>query len=127
MRRLFCIVVVAGALVGIGTAHAESTLAVEIEKKAVLVSPTEVMVTGTVTCPAGATVVEAFLYVVQDGNQSQFAALPVVCDGSPHEFGVTVTTIDFVFSKGKAQVSSFVLLETGEAVSPVATVKIKRT
>jgi hypothetical protein len=66
-------------------AVAQETLAVEIAKKATLVDGGQaVELQVTVTCPAGVEVLEAFLYVTQDGNQTLFTSFQPTCDGTPH-------------------------------------------
>jgi hypothetical protein len=61
-----------------------------------------VVVQVTVTCPAGAEVLEAFLYVTQDGNQSQFASFQPICDDTPHTFTVRAQAVGFRFQVGEA-------------------------
>jgi hypothetical protein len=127
-RSLRILVVLAGVLVVLlaPRAAAQGTLAFEIGKKATLVDGGQAVdVQATVTCPAGGVVLEAFLYVTQEGNQSQFAFFQPVCDGTPHAFTVRAQAIDFVFHPGKARVSGYLLLTTGEATSPTGAVKLR--
>ena len=77
-----------------------------------------------VTCPAGGVVLEAFLYVTQQGNESDFAFFHPVCDGTPHSLTVRAAALDFVFHRGKARLSALVLLESGESTSPTRVVKL---
>jgi hypothetical protein len=107
-------------------AVAQETLAIEIAKKATLVDGGQaVELQVTVTCPAGAEVLEAFLYVTQDGNQTPFASFQPICDGTPHTFLVRAQAVGFVFHQGKAQVSGYLLLTPGEAISPAEVVKLR--
>jgi hypothetical protein len=78
-----------------------------------------------VTCPAGAEVLEAFLYVTQDGNQSQFGFFQPVCDGTPHNFTVRVQALDTPFHRDKARVSGYLLLTSGESISPTRAGKLR--
>jgi hypothetical protein len=78
----------------------------------------------TVTCPAGAEVVEAFLYVNQDGNQGEFAFFQPTCDGNPHPFTVRAQAVGFRYPVGQAQVSAYVLLSSGASTSPAQTVTL---
>ena len=78
------------------------------------------------TCPAGAEVLEAFLYVTQDGNQSQFAFFQPICDDTPHTFTVRAQAVGFRYHVGEAQVSAFVLLTSGASTSPGQTVTLHR-
>jgi hypothetical protein len=79
-----------------------------------------------VTCPTGETVLEAFLYVNQDGKQGQFASFQPICDGTPHTFVVPAPAVDFRYHVGEAQVSAFVLLSSGASTSPGQTVTLHR-
>jgi hypothetical protein len=79
-----------------------------------------------VTCPAGAEVLEAFLYVTQDGNQSQFASFQPICDDTPHTFTVRAQAVGFRFHVGEAQVSGYVLLASGVSTSPGQAVTLHR-
>jgi hypothetical protein len=125
LRILVVLIGVLGVLL-VPRAAAQETLGIQIDKKATLVDGgPAVQVHGTVTCPAGAEVLEAFLYVIQDGNQSQFASLQPVCDGTPQPFTVLAQAVGFVFHRGKAQVSGYLLLTTGEAISPTGDVRLR--
>jgi hypothetical protein len=127
-RLLRAFVVLVGVLVMLvaSRAAAQETLAFEIAKRARLVDGGQaVEVQVTVTYPAGAEVLEAFLYVTQDGNQSQFTFFQPVCDGNAHTFTVRTQAVDFVFHRGKARVSGYLLLATGESTSPSRVVKLR--
>jgi hypothetical protein len=109
-------------------AVAQETVAIEVARKATLLDGggqvVELQV--TVTCPVGAEVLEAFLYVTQDSNQSPFAFFQPVCDGFAHTFPVQIqAAAGFVFQQGRVQVSGYLLLTTGEAVSPTGVVKLR--
>jgi hypothetical protein len=80
----------------------------------------------TVTCPTGAEVVEAFLYLNQDGNQGQFASFQPICDDTAHTFTVRAQADGFRYHVGEAQVSAFVLLSSGASTSPGQTVTLHR-
>jgi hypothetical protein len=128
-RPLRILTVLCGLLVALSAAPAaaQATLAVEIGKKAALVDGGRAVdVQVTVTCPAGEEVLEAFLYVTQDGNESQFAPFQPVCDGDPHSFTVRAQAFDDVlFHRGKARVSAYVLLQSGASTSPTRVVKLR--
>jgi hypothetical protein len=120
-------------LIGLGTlllaprAAAQETLAVEIAPTARLLQGGKaVAVQVTVTCPTGAEVLEAFLYVNQDGNQGQFASFQPICDDTPHTFVVRASAVGFRYHVGEAQVSAFVLLSSGASTSPSQTVTLHR-
>jgi hypothetical protein len=94
-----------GALLLAPRAAAQETLVVEIAPTARLIQGGKaVVVQVTVTCPAGAEVLEAFLYMTQDGNQSQFAAFQPICDDTPHTFTVRAQAVGFRYHVGEAQV-----------------------
>ncbi len=116
-----------GALLLAPTAAAQETLAVEIAPTARLIQGGKaVAVQVTVTCPTGAEVLEAFVYVNQDGNQGQFASLQPICDDTPHTFIVRAQAVGFRYHVGEAQASGFVLLSSGASTSPGQTVTLHR-
>ena len=129
MKRLLSIFVVVGALALLPAAGAlaQETLTIQVAKKAALVDGGRaVAVTVTVTCPSGSEVLEAFVYVVQDESQSLFAPLQVTCDGTTHTQTVEVPAGATPFHAGSARVSGYILLTSGAAVSPTATIKIRK-
>lgn len=109
-----------------GAATAKASLLVKIDRNATLVEGGQaVEVTLKVKCPAGSEVLEAFAYVVQDGNQSEFGFIPVTCDGAMHKYVARARGLDVTFHRGEARVSAYVLLESGESTSPGRTVRIR--
>jgi hypothetical protein len=76
------------------------------------------------TCDPGSQVLEAFAYVVQQGNQSSFGPFQPVCDGKSHRHRVRVQAQDRPFVAGPASVSGFVLLSSGESVSPTQNIRL---
>ena len=120
-------------LIGLGTlllaprAAAQETLTIEIAPTARLLQGGKaVAVQVTVTCPTGAGVLEAFLYVNQDGNQGQFASFQPICDDTPHTFTVRAQANGFRYHVGEATVSGYVLLSSGASTSPSQTVTLQR-
>jgi hypothetical protein len=114
------------------TVHAREALTVKIQPHATLLEAGQaVEVTVKVACDAASgTVLEAFMYVVQDGNQSSFAALPVVCDGKQRLSRVRVAMFPDSppFQRGPALASAYILLldpATGATVSGGDTGAIK--
>ena len=120
-------VVVVAAVVALGSATvASAAVSAEIAKKGdIIQGGAAVLVDVTVACSAGSEVLEAFVYVVQDGNTSQFAGLPVVCDGTAQTVTVRVPTLEMPFQTGKARASGYVLLTTGDSISFGARIKIR--
>ena len=105
-------------------------LAVEVAPTATLISRGEaVLVTLTVECPSGSQALEAFVYVVQDGNTSQFAGVPVRCNDRAHRYVVMVhASPDAPFHSGAARVSGYFLVgdgQTYERASPSQDVVIR--
>jgi hypothetical protein len=130
MARLLRILVVLlglGALLLARPATAQETLAVEIAPTARLIQGGKaVVVQVTVNCPAGAEVLEAFLYVNQDGNQGEFTFFQPICDGTPHTFTVRAHAVGFRYHVGEAAVSGYVLLTSGASTSPAQAVAVHR-
>ena len=127
LLRILIVLIGLGALLLAPRAAAQETLAVEIAPTAKLIQAGRaVVVQVTVTCPAGAQVLEAFLYVNQDGNQGQFASFQPICDGTPHTFRVRAQAVGFLYHVGEATVSGYVLLSSGAATSPGQTVTLHR-
>jgi hypothetical protein len=125
--RILVVLISLGALLLTPRAAAQETLVVEVAPTARLIQGGKaVVVQVTVTCPTGAEVLEAFLYVTQDGNQSQFASFQPICDDTPHTFTVRAQAVGFRFYVGEAQVSAFVLLASGVSTSPGQTVTLHR-
>ena len=76
----------------------------------------------TVCAIEGVQVLEAFVYVTQNGNTSQFAPIPVSCGDNPRpqKSVVRIPALDFLFQEGEANTSAFVLVYnpvTGEDFS----------
>jgi hypothetical protein len=126
--RILVVLIGLGALLLAPGAAAQEALAVEITPTARLLQGGKaVAVQVTVTCPTGATVLEAFLYVNQDGNQGEFASFQPICDDTPHTFIVRAEPgLGFRYHVGEAQVSAFVLLTSGASTSPGQTVTLHR-
>ena len=126
--RILVILLGLGALLLAPQAVAQEALAAEIAPTARLLQGGKaVAVQVTVTCPTGAEVLEAFLYVNQDGNQGQFASFQPICDDTPHTFTVRAQPqLGFRYHVGQAQVSAFVLLTSGASTSPGQTVTLHR-
>jgi hypothetical protein len=68
------------------------------------------MVKVATACPRGWEVLESFVYLVQDGNQSLEGFFSPACDGARHAYLVRVDAIDFTFRQGEATASAYILL-----------------
>jgi hypothetical protein len=98
----------------------------EIAKKATLVDGGQgALLRVTAACPVGGELLESFVYVNQDGNSTEWGAVNIPCDGMPHSRTVRVTALDFTLHKGKASASGYMLLTSGETISPVQPLKLK--
>ena len=86
-----------------------------------------------VRCQPGLSTLEAFVYVVQDGQQSALAGLPVTCTGRWARLQVRVAASpEAPFHAGAAQASAFLLLQdpaTGQtySASPTQAVRLRGT
>lgn len=91
-------------------AAAQETVTADIAPTAVLVGAGEAAdVTVTVTCPKKHDVLEAFVYITQDGYTSQFAGIGK-CKGKPVTYTVRVRSLEQPFHRGEASASSYVLV-----------------
>ena len=112
---------------GVAVGPAQESLAVEIGPTARLIQGGKaVAVQVTVACATGAEVLEAFVYVNQDGNQGEFASFQPICDGTSHTFIVRAQALGFRYHVGAATVSGYVLLNSGASISPTQTVTLHR-
>lgn len=66
----------------------------------------------SVKCAGGSNVLEAFVYVTQDEQQSQFVSIPVRCGGQARTYVVRVPAPEgTLFHAGSATASGYVLVE----------------
>ena len=87
-----------------------------------------VIVRVSVSCAGGSDVLEAFVYVTQDGAQSPFTPIPVRCGGPARTYAVRVPApAGFTFHTGSAAASGYVLVDKRGNVtsaSPSATLTV---
>ena len=78
-----------------------------------------VLVDVTVSCAGGSDVLEAFVYVTQDGQQSRFVPIPVRCGGRARTYTLRVPAPEgTTFHAGTASASGYVLVDrTGDVTS----------
>lgn len=97
-----------------GPVFAEQQLSIHIWKTATLVDGGQAveLKIKTICAVVGVEVLEAFVYVTQDGNQSQFAPIPVSCgnDSKSQKSIVRVPALDFLFHEGEANASAYILV-----------------
>lgn len=134
--RIVLLVVLALSLVAAlnGPALAGQQLSVTIGKTATLVEGGQAVELRirTVCAIEAVQVLEAFVYVTQDGNTSQFAPIPVSCGdrSKPQKAIVRVPALDFLFHEGEANVSGYILVYdpvTGidYSTSPTGVIRIR--
>lgn len=71
-----------------------------------------IVVRVSVACAGGSDVLEAFVYVTQDGAQSPFTAIPVRCGGRGRTYTVRVPApAGSTFHTGSATASGLVLVD----------------
>lgn len=71
-----------------------------------------VVVDVTVSCAGGSDVLEAFVYVTQDGQQSRSVPIPVRCGGRARTYSVRVPAPEgTMFHAGAASASGYVLAD----------------
>ena len=93
------------------TAQASDTVRATIHKQATLSDGSALLRVKT-RCPAGARVLEAFAYITQDDQTSQFSGLPLACDGKPHTVVLTVRPFDGApFHSGGARATTYALVQ----------------
>jgi hypothetical protein len=107
----FLFVGLLGASAAVVQATGNVPITVEVARVATrLNNGTAVEVDVTVTCAPWKTPLEAFVYVTQNGNETEFAPIPVVCRGFPRTYIVRVPTGEAQIRRGNAQASAYVLL-----------------
>lgn len=89
---------------------AQDTIVADIAPTATLVGAGEAAdLEVTVTCPKKHDVLEAFVYITQDGYTSQFAGIGIgKCKGKPITYEVRVRSLEVPFHRGEASASSYV-------------------
>ena len=87
-------------------------LRVDIKHNAVLIDAGQaVLVSVKARCPVGYDVLEAFVYISQDGNESDFGFFGLTCNGKQQRFVVRVSAFDEArFHPGTAHASAYVLV-----------------
>jgi hypothetical protein len=132
MKR-FCVtlLIAAALLLPVPPASAAVTRGITFSADPVAVASadgTSLTVRVTVACPANYTVLEAFVYAAQGGQQSNFVGIPLTCRPRGTEYELTVPApVGAVWAEGPASLSGFVLLErkgTTLSTSPTATLNI---
>ena len=116
MRRYLSAVLAVGLTFLLAVAPsvlARPKVAVDLATTATIVDNGDaVLIEVTVSCPKKSTVLEAFVYVNQDGFQGDFAPIPVTCTGKPTTYTIrAASSEEFSYHPGEAHSSAFVLIE----------------
>ncbi len=96
----------------------ETTPVLDIGKMAVITKDGQLRLSVDVACGSRWSVVESYVYVVQNAQQSANASIPVVCGPSDHpaHYDVLIPAIPGGYQAGDAQASAYVLLmESGSS------------
>jgi hypothetical protein len=113
-RRVGVLAVAVLLLGGAAASASPQGVVVELGSDATLVGAGEAAtIDVTVSCPKKHDVLEAFVYITQDGFTSQFAGIGIrKCKGRPIDYTVTVRSLDQPFHAGDAFASAYVLVTT---------------
>ena len=113
MRIVFALATVSAVLLPFNSASAQGTVTADLASTGAIVGAGEAAnINVTVTCPKKHEVLEAFVYITQDGHTSQFSGIPIrKCKDKPVTYSVHVRAFaDSPFHQGVASASSFVLV-----------------
>ena len=110
MRRIAILAMGTTMVLTAPHAIAQQTVIADVAPTATLVGAGESAdIQVTVTCPKKHDVLEAFVYITQDGYTSQFAGLGIgKCKGKPVTYTVRVHSLEQPFHRGEASASSYV-------------------
>ena len=116
MRRYLAAVTVVGLALALGLSprvSAKPKVTVDLATVVQIVdSGDAVLIDVAVSCSKKTVVLEAFVYVNQDGFQGDFAAIPVSCTGKSITYTIRAeATEEFSYRPGEAHASAFVLVE----------------
>jgi len=114
LNNILLILTLAVTAVLASPVSAQQSLSVDIAKIATLVNGGQAveLKVKTVCAIEDVQVLEAFVYVTQNGNTSQFAPISVSCGSQPRprKSVVQVTALDFLFQEGEATASAYILV-----------------
>ncbi len=112
LTALIVSVILSASVLPGATVAASGQIRVDIKRNAVLLGDGEaVLVAVTARCPEGYEVLEAFVYISQSGNESDFGFFPLTCTGKQQRFVVRVNAFDDGrFESGPAHSSAYVLV-----------------
>lgn len=112
MRTKWIAVIVLATSMWAPPASAEEVVIADVAPTATLVGAGESAdIQVTVTCPKRLDVLEAFVYITQDGYTSQFAGIGIrKCKGKPVTYTLRVHSLEQPFHPGEASASSYVLV-----------------
>ena len=119
MRRRFAFPVIVLAMLAVAAvapaatvAKAPGALYVDVKSQATIIEGgSAALLRVRASCPVGYEVLEGFVYIVQDGSESQWAGIPLTCDGKQHRFVLRVSAFDeSPFHAGDARATAFLLV-----------------
>lgn len=134
MRRRFAIFMaftIVSLTMGSTAAEPQGGLTVNVGKQARLVDEGRaVYIEVRITCSSDREVLEAFAYVVQNGNESDFGSIPLACADKPRHYLVRASVFpdNPAFQPGEATATAVVLLSdplTGDTESREDSQQIK--
>jgi hypothetical protein len=114
---------VAATLVPLNVASAQGTVTADLAPTATMVETGEAAdIDVTVTCPRHHEVLEAFVYITQDGRTSQFSGIGIrKCKDKPTVYTIRVRAFeDAPFRQGEASASSYVLVSTPDGSGTIS-------
>ena len=125
MRRrvLLTLATVTAVLAPVNVASAQGIVRADLAPTATMVGAGEAAeIDVTVTCPNKHEVLEAFVYITQDGHTSQFSGIGIrKCKDKPITYTVRVRAFeDTPFHQGEASASSYVLVYTPDRSSTIS-------
>jgi hypothetical protein len=132
VRKVLALLVLSSTLlIGSPAYAAPESAVVKLDKNATLAEGGgSATLTGSVVCPEGFNVLEAFVSLSQEGVNTSFGSLSVACTDRKVEFTTTVQVINGTLQAGAATASPFLLVldpDTGQTLSdsPSASVRLR--
>src|SRR3712207_5488244 len=87
--------IISASMATAAVAAPDREVRVDIKHNAVLIDAGQaVLVSVKARCPVGYEVLEAFVYISQDGNESDFGFFGLTCNGKQQRFVVRLNTFD---------------------------------
>jgi hypothetical protein len=87
------------------------SLSASVDPTARLTGSGDVLLRLTIDCAADHAVLEAFVYVTQEGEQSSFASIPLQCGSGRRVYMTRAAPGSAIFEPGPASVSGYILVQ----------------